>query len=253
MRRLLTYCVALGALALAPVQGQANLLINGDLGLPPIGDVSPTGWTLLESPVPDRDPATLIGFADHTTPGPDNRGIWFKPFEGNFPGLPDVSTVNATLTQVVPATPGLLYRLTGWALFQGGYAGGVDFLDPTSPDGARAALTDTFFALEFLDAGNAVVGLVQIELKAAGQTNNNEWLQHTLMGVAPAGAVNVRVRASMVNVEFNADLFPGPGQSAFVDDFELTVVPEPGTWTLCLLGPDARRVAWFPMWFAQVT
>ena len=73
------------------------------------------------------------------------------------------------------------------------------------------------------------------ELKADGQTNNNQWMQHSVLGVAPAGTVSVRVRASMVDGEFNADLAPGPGQSAFVDDFGLFAVPEPATWLLGLM------------------
>jgi hypothetical protein len=224
----------LSAVAFAPAFVQAQLT-NGDLGLPVAGDVAPTGWTLLESP-DTRDPATLTDFADHTTPGPDNRGLWLKPFEGNFPGFPDVLTVDADLFQTVPGVPGTMYAMSGWARFEGGYAGGVDILDPTAPAprGGQPALTDTFFALEFLDGLNNVLGgSVQIELKAAGQTNNNQWLQHTLVGTAPAGTVNVRVRASMVDGEFNRDI--DTGQSAFFDDFSLTIVPEPATCAMCLM------------------
>jgi hypothetical protein len=228
-----TIAVALLSSILAPSWTVAqNLLVNGDLGTPVIGDVAPTGWTLTESPVPDRDPASLVDFADHTTPGADNRGLWLKPFEGNFPGFPDVLTVDADLYQSVPAIAGQQYMMTGWARFEGGYSGGVDVLDPTSPDGARASLTDTFFALEFLDGLDAVIDDSTIELKANGQLNDNLWKQHTVLGTAPAGTVSVRVRASMVDGEFNADLAPGPGQSAFVDDFGLFAVPEPATWLL---------------------
>lgn len=228
------------AMALAPAVGQAqNLLTNGDLGLPAAGDVAPTGWTLLESPSDTRDPATLTDFADHTTlpndTNPDNRGLWLKPFEGNFPGFPDVLTVDADLIQTVPGTPGQTYSMTGWARFEGGYAGGVDLLHPSAPR-QGVPLTDTFFAMEFLGAGDAVLpGSMVVELKADGQTNNNQWMQHRLTGTAPAGTLNIRVRASMVDGEFNADLSPGPGQSAFVDDFELAAVPEPTTWMLGVL------------------
>jgi PEP-CTERM motif len=238
MNKLLNLFVVLIAFAIAPTAVHAqNLLVNGDLALPPIGDVPPAGWTLVESPADSRDPAQLTDFADHTTPAADaHRGLWLKPFEGNFPGFPDVLTVDADLFQTVPGIPGVPYQMTGWARFEGGYAGGVDNLDSTAPAprAGQPPLTDTFFALEFLNAGNSVLpGSVVVELKAAGQTNNNQWMQHTLTGVAPAGTVNVRVRASMVDGEFNVDREPGPGQSAFVDDFTLTVVPEPAT---CLLG-----------------
>jgi hypothetical protein len=249
--RIVPGIAALVVFALASTQTNAqNLLVNGDLGLPPAGDVAPTGWTLDENPSDTRDPATLIDFADHTTlpndVNPDNRGIWFKPFEGNFPGFPDVLTVDADLHQTVPGIPGLTYTMTGWARFEGGYAGGVDNLDPTAPAprGGQPPLTDTEFALEFLGAlDNVLAGSVEIELKAAGQVNDNIWRQHTLSAVAPAGTVGVRVRASMIDGEFNADLEPGPGQSAFVDDFSLTAVPEPATWLLGLLSLTLVRLA----------
>jgi hypothetical protein len=236
MKRSLPALAALGLAALAPCASQAqNLLFNPDLGLPLTGDVAPTGWTLTESPVPDRDSATLTDFADHTTPGADNRGLWLKPFEGNFPGFPDVLSVDADLTQAVPGIPGTRYQMSGWARFEGGYAGGVDTLHPSAPR-QGTPLTDTVFALEFLNAGSSLLGGTSIELKAAGQTNNNEWLQHSFSAVAPAGTAFVRVRASMIDGEFNADLSPGPGQSAFFDDFSLTIIPEPGTGLLGLLG-----------------
>jgi hypothetical protein len=129
--------------------------------------------------------------------------------------------------------------MTGWARFEGGYAGGVDNLDPSAPAprGGQPSLTDTEFAIEFIDGLNNLMTAdsIVVELKANGQTNNNEWLQHTLSGMAPIGAAFVRVRASMIDGEFNADLAPGPGQSAFVDDFTLRAIPEPASWLLGLL------------------
>jgi hypothetical protein len=133
--------------------------------------------------------------------------------------------------------------MTGWAYFEGGYAGGVDTIATgtgTTREGLPS-LTDTFFALEFLDGANDVLpGSVVIELRENGQVNNPDmteqtrnWLQHTLIGLAPTGTVNIRVRASMVDGEFNIDL---PHQAAWVDDFSLTVVPEPATLMIGVLG-----------------
>ena len=53
----------------------------------------------------------------------------FNSTEGDFPGFPDVIIVDADLTQSVPATVGQTYKMTGYAYFEGGYAGGVDTID----------------------------------------------------------------------------------------------------------------------------
>jgi hypothetical protein len=109
--------------------------------------------------------------------------------------------------------------MSGWARFETNWPGGLDFLLGNWPP-ATASPTRTEFALEFLDAGSAVLpGSVVVDLHDdRGQGNDNEWYQHTLKAVAPAGTVNVRVRASMVD-GVNPDANP---QSAFVDDFSLT-------------------------------
>src|SRR5262245_17120686 len=237
--------------ALVPAPSHANLLTNGDLNQTYVGDWLglPTGWVLSTDPTetdpnnaPIRYPAFQASYADRTNPGV-GLGLVFNSTEGDFPGYPDVITVDADLTQTVLATPGLAYRLTGWAYFEGGYAGGVDTIDATTGT-TRAglpSLTRTYFALEFLDSGNGVLpGSVLLDLRADGQVNNPDqteatlnWLQHELEAVAPVGTVSVRVRASMVDGEFNIDL---PHQAARVDDFELTIVPEPGSWMLTGLG-----------------
>ena len=148
-----------------------------------------------------------------------------------------------------PALPASRIAFQGWAHFEGGYAGGVEFLDLLSPNQRNqdaqaanpgvpvASLTDTIFALEFLDGGgNVLPNSIVYELHDdGGQQNDNEldgrtWVQHVLTAVAPAGTVNVQVRAGMLNGEFNINALH---QSVFFDDFSLTAVPEPST---CLLG-----------------
>jgi MYXO-CTERM domain-containing protein len=173
--------------------------------------------------------------------------MWFQPYLGTEALQPDNY---AHLTQTVPGSPGLNYKMTGAALFEnyfpggvvnlnaevGGVATGAPFNDgPLSP-------TDSFLALDFLDAGgNTLAGSVEIELKAAGQLSNSLWQEHTLQAVAPAGTTNVRVRASMTDGVYNP--LPSPQvfqMSFFVDAFSLTVVPgssagavpEPMSWTL---------------------
>jgi hypothetical protein len=206
----------------------------------------PVGWDIATDPCSYnpcsivRYPGYAASFADRIAGG---NGVVFNSTEGDFPGYPDVIFVDADLTQTVPGTPGQKYKMTGYAYFEGGYAGGVDTIATgtgTTREGLPS-LTDTFFALEFLDAGNNVLGgSVDIELREAGQVNNPDqteqtrnWMQHTLVGVAPAGTVSVRVRASMVDGEFNVDL---PHQAAWVDDFSLTAVPEPTTGLLAVIG-----------------
>ena len=266
MKRKLVLLAVLSALALLPARGFAvNLLGNGDLNLATDADPfdvfapEPDSWTLETNPGGYGDPipfeagyyqAFQEGYAEHANPGgAGTLGMVYNSTNGNFPGFPDVPTVDADLKQSVPGTPGYKYTMTGWAYFEGGYPGGVDFLAADSPNpravaalpGLAPSLTDTFFALEFLDGGGMVLpGSVEIELKAAGQVNNPDiteatrnWMQHMLMGVAPAGTVSVQVRASMVDGEFNVDL---PHQAAWFDDFELTCVPEPASCLLGLLG-----------------
>jgi hypothetical protein len=267
MKRLSALIAVIAVVSLtAPVGLAQELLINGSLnattqiGDPALYYPTPTGWSISTNPQsfpqpgnPNppivRYPGFPASYAEHTNPGGANvNGVVFNPSEGNFPGFPDVLTVDADLTQRVIGIPGLQYRMTGFAYFEGGYAGGVDTLAPSAPAprGGQPSLTDTFFALEFLDALNNVLpGSVVIELKANGQVNNPDqteatrnWLQHTLTGVAPVGTVNVQVRASMVDGEFNVDL---PHQAAWVDDFSLRIVPEPSTAGLAAAGLLALR------------
>ena len=175
--------------------------------------------------------------------------MWFQPFNGTEAEQEDNF---AHLYQDVPGTPGMSYTMTGNALFEDFFPGGVDNLNlevggvPTGEpfNDGPASPTDAFFALEFLDASDAVLpGSVEIELKAAGQLSNTMWQEHTLNAVAPAGTTTVRVRASMIDGVYNP--LPSPQvfqMSFFVDAFSLTasagpgtgggVVPEPGTWLL---------------------
>jgi hypothetical protein len=241
-----------------------ELLVNGNLNS--TAQVGPTAlyypeftdWTIATDPcsyspcaispyVPGAFYTQYSGypaaFADRLNPGSaGNAGLIATSFEGYYP-FEIVGPVDLQIQQSVPGTPGLLYRFSGWAHFEGGYAGGVEFLDPLSPNQRNqdaqaanpgvpvAALTDTIFALEFLDVGNNVLpGSIVYELHDdGGQQNDNEldgrtWVQHVLEAAAPAGTVSVQVRAGMMDGEFNID---APHQSVYFDDFSLTVVPEP--------------------------
>jgi hypothetical protein len=179
---------------------------------------------------------------------------WFQPYYGTDANQTDNF---AHLMQTVPGTPGLEYTMTGWALFEDYFPGGVNNLNaetsPGVPSGAPfddgpLSPTDSFFGLDFLDAsGNVLAGSVEVELKADGQPSNTVWTQHTLVGIAPPGTVTVRVRATMTDGVYNPLPSPQVYQMSFlVDAFSLTAgppgsgsgsgpVPEPSAWLLLSL------------------
>jgi hypothetical protein len=240
MKRLPTLVVILTTLALlvGTAQGQ-NLLQNGSLDDPGLHENDAiAGWTLTEGPAANT--ATAATFADHTSlPNGDGLGVglWYRGFEGTTFDNPRPA-VDADLTQTVPGTPGLKYALTGWALFETNWAGGLDNLPSGGTTNARwpantPSPTRTEFALEFLNAASAVLsGSLVVDLHDdRGQANGAGWTQHMLMATAPAGTANIRVRASMAG-GVNSDLNP---QSAFVDDFSLVVIPEPASIVLCMI------------------
>jgi hypothetical protein len=169
---------------------------------------------------------------------------WFQPYLGTDAGQEDNF---AHLMQTVPGSPGLQYTMTGWALFENYFPGGrtnlnLDDGDSNFEDGPLSP-TDTFFGLDFLDSnGNVLAGSVEIELKASGQLSNTTWQQHTLVGTAPPGTTDVRVRVTMLDGVYNPLPAPQVFQMSFVvDAFTLTAgpgaggggtVPEPPAWLM---------------------
>src|SRR5688572_23620779 len=234
LRNALCACALVLFVSAASVQAQ-NLLVNGGLDLPGLHEQDiVTGWTLTEGPA-GVNAATMATFANHTPPpAPPGStaqvGLWYRAFEGTTFDNPRPS-VDADLTQSVPGIPGVSYTMSGWARFETNYAGGLDVLGGRWPAGTVSP-TRTEFAMEFLGAGGAVLpGSVVVDLHDdRGQANDNQWHQHFLTATAPAGTLNVRVRASMVD-GVNSDVNP---QSAFVDDFAL--IPEPAGLSLLALG-----------------
>lgn len=277
MKRTTTLWTVAILLILVPCAVHAQeLLTNGNLnqvdedGNPDPGLYynEPVGWEIVTSPC-SYSPCAIVpyvpgqvytqyagyiaGFADRLNPNVvSNSGLIGAAFEGHYPGE-IVGPVSVELRQSVAGIAGQLYRFSGWAHFEGGYAGGVDFLALDSPNQRNqdaqainpgvpvASLTDTIFALEFLDGGgNVLPNSIVYELRDDGgqqnddQLDGRDWVQHVLTAVAPAGTVDVRVRAGMINGEFNIDP-PGQAQSVFFDDFSLLAVPEPTSGLLALL------------------
>jgi hypothetical protein len=254
----LTALVALWLLSPIVAHAQERL-VNGNLdAIVQVGDPALywpefVGWTITTDPcsyspcaispyVPGAFYTQYSGypatFANRlVADDPDKHGMTATSFEGYYP-FEIIGAVDIEIEQSVSGFAGRLYQFSGWAHFEGGYAGGVRFLDILSPNQRNqdaqaanpgvpvAALTDTFFALEFLDVGGSVLlGSIFYELHDdGGQQNDNEldgrtWIQHTLAAVAPAGTARVQVRAGMIDGEFNID---APHQRVFFDDFSLT-------------------------------
>src|SRR5262245_53126229 len=105
-----------------------ELLTNPDLDFPN----APPGWTLLETggtPPTPREAAKQQDFADQDGGG---LGLWLEAFQGQFFGNGH-EPVSAVLSQTVPGVAGENYTFSGYSLFESGYSGGVDALDPSAP------------------------------------------------------------------------------------------------------------------------
>jgi hypothetical protein len=146
--------------------------------------------------------------------GPD-CAVFFKPFSGNATN----GAATGHLFQDNPGTPGMKYILTGWA--------GAE---------ANALMQDAQFAVEFLDAGNSIIGGSTLSLLPTLFVDNGEpfdYKEYMVMAVAPPGTTTVRARASMIGAMGNP---AGGGQAFVVDDFTLICIPEPASVALGLIG-----------------
>ena len=143
-----------------------------------------------------------------------DQGVFFKAFTGSVANGP----ATAHLYQDVPATPGVTYMLSGWAGAEANYLA-----------------TRSLFAIDFLDSGNSVIGSTEVDLAGLFVDNglSFDYKQYTVTATAPANTANVRARVSMIDGISNP---AGGGQAFVVDDFQLTVVPEPTTVALGLMG-----------------
>lgn len=124
----------------------------------------------------------------------------------------------AGVFQQYPAFPGAAVTFSGWhALATGAVAGGSEI------------------RIEFVNALGGEVG--RTGNLAPALTADGTYVPFTQSGIAPAGTVGARAVYAIQS--FGAGLT----QNVFVDDVSLTVVPEPATALLGLLGlaPLARR------------
>lgn len=218
MNRILLFALG-GVLVLG---GQANgfLLSNGDLELPPGEEQLLNDWQVIEPAHPDPnvggvvDTVSFPSFANRADSG-GAKGLWFRAFMGGASFSP-IAVADATVQQAVPANAGEEYTLSAWSLYEEFYAG----LNPFEN-------TQTLLALDFLDAGDAVIGGVELDVDTV-QAGDATWRQHVLSDTAPVGTVSVRARVEMVG----GIISPSNPQSAFFDDFVLT--PEPTSLILLL-------------------
>ena len=255
MRQLTAAFAALIAFTCGATSAQAALLIggglnNGNLDRTYAQEIVPafylpkpqvwvnTGTRAITGPYEDEmssepwagpapTPVTTDGNLNPQWPtgcgGPD-CAVFFKPFSGNQAN----GVATGHLYQDVAGTAGLLYTMTGWA--------GAE---------ANALMGAAEFAIEFLGAGNSLISSVVLDLLPTLKTPNGlafSYKEYTLSGIAPAGTLEVRIRASMINATANPQ---GGGQAFVVDDFTLSSdaasIPEPGT--LALLGLSLAGLA----------
>jgi hypothetical protein len=211
-----------------------NLLIQGD-------------FEIVADPVPQWDLTTVvhgtntfIGNAEISNNDPVDgvRDLFLKPYVGGIEPGPNNLT-DALLTQVVPVLAGQQYTFSGQSRWETNYSGGVTTLGlfspayPTSP-------TDTTLEMQFLNAGGTPVGSPIIKDLRTEQGNFNTWVEHTLNGVAPAGATQLRVTAAAREMVWNGNSLEGPLQSAFWDDFSVTSAAAPATELL--LNPSLEDI-----------
>jgi hypothetical protein len=140
--------------------------------------------------------------------GDHDCGVFFKPFTGGGTNGPATSH----LYQDNPAVPGKTYKLTGWV--------GAE---------ANALMADAQLAVEFLDSSDVVIGGSVLSVLPTLYVDNGlqfDYKEYLVSALAPAGAVEVRARFSMIGATSNP---LGGGQALVIDDFNLIQVPEPSS------------------------
>ena len=171
---------------------ETELLVNGTMN--DFTQVVPN-WEFEELPE-GANTLALAGFANDT-PGGAN-GLWIRGFVAG----------DGRVSQSVAATEGEEYVFKASSLFEANYTGGL-------PETG----TETMLTLAFLDSGDQVIGTpISLDLREE-QTNGGGWLEHTLMGVAPAGTAKAQVSGVVTGLVVGT----GGGLSAFMDDFSLTL------------------------------
>ena len=200
MKRTALLAVCLGGWL--TTQAQANLLDDPGFELATGGgQVSNSNWSLAVN-FPDgvEDSAQFQDAPWASNPlGVEGVGVWFKAFEGNQAA--GDALAEATLSQTVAAGPGM-YDLSFYVRHEENFTAGAMTVALSSDQGDLA----TFDLL--------------------ATPNDGEYNQFSIDGfVAGAGTTNLTIEVIM---EEGTDAMVNP-QSLMVDDFDLSVVPEPST------------------------
>ncbi len=196
-----------------------ELLTAGDFEVTGLPEVP--GWTLEEFATGSADSINTALYRPRIGGSP---GLVLLPSAGGEAVGPNNLT-NAILSQMVPAVPGEVYRLTGKSAFEENYSGFVNTLDGGPLDG-QASPTTTTFEIAFLDSGGNVLGTpVALDLRTE-QTIPGFLVESTLMGTAPANTFSARVTAAARDMVWNGAP-DGMAQSAFFDEFSLTAASAP--------------------------
>lgn len=152
-------------------------------------------------------------------------GLFIKPYAGNVGEYADQNQrVSAVLTQTFSgAVAGRTYTLTGHSYYQLAASNNIDTLFADSPSGAVPSPTQTYFQLEFLNSSNTVLGTNRLDLpkNRALDTLPDNYLEHQVAGVAPAGTSKVRVTAAALDMVASCTSACPAGQDVFFDNFTL--------------------------------
>jgi hypothetical protein len=167
------------------------------------------------APTPVTTDASGLDSPNGVGVGNLDAAVFFKAFSGG--GVNGPATGHQQ--QEVAASPGVKYQLTGWVGAEPNFLGGAEM------------------AIEFLGAGDLLLGAGVLDLRAAGLLSDNgqpfDYKKYTVTATAPVGTVEARARVSMIDGTPNP---LGGGQAYVVDDFALSVVPEPTSAVLGLVG-----------------
>ncbi len=234
MKRCVVMALTAAFMALVTGQARPNLLDDGTFDLATGGGlVSNSAWVLtadFPDPNSPTDEAAQFqgGFANSENgsggAGDGGNGIWFKSFLGVRGGDTAIPTANADITQSVIAPSSGDYILNFVAGREDNFTAGEFFVALSSSGTGGSASVDLLIAP--MVAGN--IG------GAASPALGGNPFSVTVTGVTAGDTLTV-TGAMVDGQDFNA---PG-GQSAFLDQFSLTLVPEPATLTLAGLGAVA--------------